>query len=88
MTTADFLIEDPFSGFSGEDKLKAHPKKFQKNSKKFQKKKKKPTFCPLKRAVWSAMWTARTTSWMDMPYMPPTRKGPLKARSYTREASE
>ena len=39
MTTADFLIEDPFSGFSGEDKLKAHPKKFQKNSKKFQKKK-------------------------------------------------
>ena len=33
MTTADFLIEDPFSGFSGEDKLKAHPKKFQKNSK-------------------------------------------------------
>ena len=30
MTTADFLIEDPFSGFSGEDKLKAHPKKFQK----------------------------------------------------------
>ena len=30
MTTADFLIEDPFSGFSGENKLKAHPKKFQK----------------------------------------------------------
>ena len=30
MTTADFLIEDPFSGFSGEDKLKAHPKKFKK----------------------------------------------------------
>ena len=39
MTTADVLIEDPFSGFSGEDKRKAHPKKFQKNSKKkFQKK--------------------------------------------------
>ena len=34
MTTADFLIEDPFSGFSGEDKLKAHPKKIpKKNSK-------------------------------------------------------
>ena len=30
MTTADFLIEDPLSGFCGEDKLKAHPKKFQK----------------------------------------------------------
>ena len=30
MTTADFLIEDPFSGFSGEDKLKAHLKKFRK----------------------------------------------------------
>ena len=30
MTNPDFLIEDPFSGFSGEDKLKAHPKKFQK----------------------------------------------------------
>ena len=30
MTTADSLFEDPFSGFSGEDKLKAHPKKFQK----------------------------------------------------------
>ena len=38
MTTADFLIEDSFSGFSGEDKLKAHPKKFQK---KFQTKKSK-----------------------------------------------
>ena len=30
MTSADFLIEDPFSGLSGEDKLKAHLKKFQK----------------------------------------------------------
>ena len=30
MTTADFLIQDPFSRFSGEDKLKAHPEKFQK----------------------------------------------------------
>ena len=39
VTTADFLIEEPFSGFSGEDKLKAHPKKFKKISKqkKFQK---------------------------------------------------
>ena len=38
-TTADFLIEDPFSGFPGEDKLKAHPKKFKKkknSKKKFQ----------------------------------------------------
>ena len=38
VTTADFLIEDPFSRFSGKDKLKAHPKKFQKNSKKIAKK--------------------------------------------------
>ena len=30
MTTSDFLVEDPFSGFSGEEKLKAHPKKFKK----------------------------------------------------------
>ena len=53
MTTADFLIEDPFSGFSGEDKLKAHPKKIQKkNSKKIPKNSKKEvgtrqlTLCP------------------------------------------
>ena len=39
MTTADFLIEDHFSGFSGEEKLKAHPQKFQKKiPKKLQKK--------------------------------------------------
>ena len=38
VTTADFLIEDPFSRFSGKEKLTAHPKKFQKNSKKIAKK--------------------------------------------------
>ena len=31
VTTADFLIEDPFSRFSGKDKLKSHPKKIPKN---------------------------------------------------------
>ena len=44
VTTADFLIVDPFSGCSGKDKLKAHPKKIQeKNSKKFKKKSKTST---------------------------------------------
>ena len=38
VTTADFLIEDPFAGFSGEDKLKAHPRKFQKKFQKIPKK--------------------------------------------------
>ena len=43
VTTTNFLIADPFSGFFGEDKLKAHPKKFpkkrpKKNQKKFHKK--------------------------------------------------
>ena len=43
--------------------------------------------CPRRRAMSSAMCTVRTTSWSDIPFMPPTRKGPAKAGFYSWEAS-
>ena len=83
MTNADFLIEDPFSGLSDEDKLKAHPKKFEK---KFQKSSNKIPKNSKKEGAWggaSVAWVSGVPGWATSHAPPPVYgecgRGPLPA---------